>query len=195
MTFPFSPFLATLLSSVEMIFAGFMVAVKRRDWTDPLILLIWRRMARVELRFKRLMALLAAGKVPAEPKARAPRAAAEDKPAVEKPKRVVMPSGHLWLVRMFPGDAAAFAERMQILVSDPRTQQVLAAVPKAIKILQPVCRILGVALGTVRAAVQRLSGRSRDLAGRFAKPTPRARPAGKHWIEPYPGTDIRFLIE
>ncbi len=60
------------------------------------------------------------------------------------PSAVRLPQGRLWLVRELGWEAAGFGCQLEALLAEPGMRAVLDAVPGVRRILQPICRMLGV---------------------------------------------------
>ena len=102
----------------------------------PLILLIWRRLSRMGVRFAAIAARHEAGTLPAP--RRRPRA---PRPARPRPPPL-LPRGVAWLLRLVP-EAAGGASQLQHLLADAEMAALIAAAPQAGRILRPLCRMLG----------------------------------------------------
>lgn len=59
------------------------------------------------------------------------------------PPPIHLPRGHAWLVRLLGAHAASYAAQLEHLLSDPAFAPLLAAAPRARRILSPVLRALG----------------------------------------------------
>ena len=101
----------------------------------PLILLLWNRLSGMVRR----LAAIAANPTP-RPRPRRP-AAQQRKP--RKPYRR-LPGGQAWLIRLVPG-SVAFGSQLRHLLAQPEMADLLAAAPRAGRVLRPLCRMLGVA--------------------------------------------------
>jgi hypothetical protein len=49
-----------------------------------------------------------------------------------------------WLCPLVPGEAACFAGQMRVLLAEPEMQTLLAACPQAVRVLRPLCVMLGI---------------------------------------------------
>jgi hypothetical protein len=105
--------------------------VHRHPLFEPLGNLVWTGITRASRRFNRLMTLLAANRLP---KPRPPRPHRPKPDAAPAVARARLPTGHLWLIRAIPYEAAALASQLNYL---------LAACPAAARILRPLCHMLG----------------------------------------------------
>ncbi len=103
--------------------------------TVPLFFLLWQRLRRMATRATRAAARLAAGVPPAVPRRRA-----APRPARPSPPR--LPRGFAWVVRVVPG-TAVYGAHLHALLADPLMAP-LAAVPSVRRMLNPLCRMLGV---------------------------------------------------
>jgi hypothetical protein len=50
-----------------------------------------------------------------------------------------------WLFPMVPGDAACYSGQLLAVLAEPEMQALLAACPQAVRVLRPLCRMLGIA--------------------------------------------------
>lgn len=64
-------------------------------------------------------------------------------PARQVPVRR-MPLRFGWLCPLVPGEAACFAGQMRVVLAEPGMQDLLAACPQAVRLLRPLCRMLGI---------------------------------------------------
>ena len=55
----------------------------------------------------------------------------------------MLPRGAHWLLRLIPGAAASRSQR-EALLREPEMEALLAADPRLVRILRPLCRMLGV---------------------------------------------------
>ena len=54
-----------------------------------------------------------------------------------------LPTGHGWLIRALPNEAAAYASQLESLLAEPGVADLLAAHPTTSRILRPLGRMLG----------------------------------------------------
>ena len=110
--------------------------VARRLAREPrfiaLVVPLWRRINRATRRFERLMAGLAAGRLPK------PSRSGHGGPRQPNP----LPRGRGWLVRVLGHEAAGCASQLQALLAEPEAAGLLALVPAAARIIRPVGRML-----------------------------------------------------
>src|ERR1019366_373175 len=99
-----------------------------------LIVPLCARLRRAARRFERLMARLAAGRLP-KPHPSGPRGPPPSAPA--------LPTGRGWLIRVLGYEAANYASQLQALLAEPAAVELLAAAPTAGRILNPLSRLLG----------------------------------------------------
>jgi hypothetical protein len=86
------------------------------------------------------MARFRAGKL-TPPKPRGKRA----KPSTRTPSDLKpLPSGFAWLCPLVPAKAAIYGNHLMLVLAEPEMQELLAASPRAVQILKPVCRMLGI---------------------------------------------------
>jgi hypothetical protein len=123
-----------------LIVAGLAALVAHRFLREPrlssYIVPLWTRLTRAATRFERLMARLATNSLP-KPRIRPRRLkphAAQTTP---------LPTGHGWLIRALPHEAAVYAAQLESLLAEPAAADLLAASPAAGRILRPLARMLG----------------------------------------------------
>jgi hypothetical protein len=124
-----------------LIVAGLAALVAHRFLREPrlqsLIVPLWTRLTRTARRFNHLMARLAANR-PSKPRTR-PHRASPDPARTAAP----LPTGHGWLIRALPQEAAAYASQLESLLAEPAAANLLATSPAAGRILRPLARMLG----------------------------------------------------
>jgi hypothetical protein len=110
--------------------------VARRLAREPrfiaLVVPLWRRINRATIRFERLMAGLAAGRLP-KPSRSGHGGSRQPNP---------LPCGRGWLVRVLGHEAAGCASQLQALLAEPEAAGLLALVPAAARIIRPLGRML-----------------------------------------------------
>jgi hypothetical protein len=128
--------------------------------TKPLFFLLWGRLRRAAVRAIRIAARITAGTPPPAPRPRTtPRP-----PRPPRPPTLRLPRGFAWVVLLVPG-TAAFGTQLQGLLAEPELAR-LAGDPAMRRLLNPLCRMLGVPARPSRPA--------RRPAARSPKPpTPR----------------------
>jgi hypothetical protein len=110
-------------------------------------LVVVRRIARVRGVLLALEARILAGWVPVagrpvevgETVARVRAAAPDRADAVRLPRRFG------WLCQLVPSDAAAYAGQLRVVLAEPGMVALLAACPQAVRVVRPICRMLGIA--------------------------------------------------
>lgn len=110
----------------------------------PLILLIWCRLRRIEAELQRVAARWRAGFVE--------RRILNRKNGMRVGGRVgraVLPLRFGWLLALVPCDAACFAGQIRTVLGEPEMVALLAASPRARRVLAPLCRMLGVEAGVL----------------------------------------------
>ena len=109
----------------------------------PQVIGIWDRLTRILTRFAAILAR------PIRPRSIAPRALPPRPPTMRQPtqprpfKSCRLPTGYGWLIRRIPA-ASPFAAELQSLVGDPQMAALLQANPGMVRLLRPLCRMLGV---------------------------------------------------
>lgn len=117
-----------------------------------LTVLLWTRITRVVRRFERLMvrpARVGAVRVRAL-RVRTLRTGRGDG---GRAAQVRLPSERGWLVRELGWEAAAYLGQLEALLADRAMRAVLASLPGAGRVLQPLCRMLGVPAAAIAPAV------------------------------------------
>jgi hypothetical protein len=134
---PVQAFAPDFARRLGLILAGLAALIARRFLREPrlaaLIIPLWTRLNRAARRFARLMAGLAAGRLPPprRPHPGGPRGAR------------VFPGGRLWLVRALGHEAAGYLAQLESLLAEPAAAGLLAEVPAARRIVFPLGRLLG----------------------------------------------------
>jgi hypothetical protein len=152
---PVQAFAPDLARRVALIVANLAALVAHRFLREPrlssLIIPLWTRLTRTARRFDRLMAQIAANRAPK------PRAPSPHRPTPNTVRAAApLPTGHAWLIRALPSEAAAYAAQLESLLAEPAVADLLAAHPAAARILRPLGRMLGLsALAPKRAAPPR----------------------------------------
>jgi hypothetical protein len=177
-----------LARRVALIVAGLAALVAHRFLRDPrlvsLIVPLWTRLTRTARRFDHLMARLAANRLP---KLRPPRLR---RPKPGTAQATPLPTGHGWLIRALPQEAAVYAAQLESLLAEPGVADLLAASPAAGRILRPLGRMLGLhALAPKRTRPKRPTEAAPPHAAIPQPPSdPSYRPSAKwpraHWPRP-----------
>jgi hypothetical protein len=133
---PVSAYAPEFARRLGIIFRMLAAIVARRLAREPhfiaLVGPLWRRINRATRRFERLMAGLAAGRLPK------PSRSGHGGPRQPNP----LPRGRGWLVRVLGYEAAGCASQLQALLAEPEAAGLLAFVPAAARIIRPVGRML-----------------------------------------------------
>jgi hypothetical protein len=129
------------------------IAAKIADYpfTAEMVTFLWKRVNTVKNRFLALAALVQAGKTPRE---RAAKPRAGKQPGMAKPpginwRKWLPMSRFAWLCRLMPSlanrfGAAQFGVGLRHLLGQPEMRAILAATPKAARLLAPLCFMLGI---------------------------------------------------
>ena len=146
---------------------------------------VWNRVSRTRLRFVRLLAHIAAGRLPRQ---RAPRPDGQPAPKGGPPAPYI-PRRRAWLVAIIGYRAAWGMANLDALLRDPITQALLAASPPEARkslgrTLRPLCRLLGVDLPQELSAPPRPEPASGTITARPAKPPKPAPPPLRHPLYP-----------
>ena len=135
-----------------LILAALVALVSRRLLREPrlalLIVPLCTRLRRAARRFERLMARLAAG-TPPRPH--------HSGPGGSHPSGTALPTGRGWLIRVLGYEAAGYASQLQALLAEPAAASLLAATPKAGRILRPLSRLLAIGAFTFRSRPARVA--------------------------------------
>ena len=123
-----------------LIMDSFCAAVARRGGMKilaaPLIVLIWRRLRRIKLRFIHYAI------TPPPP----PRPGRQRPPAPPKPKPpIALPRHKAWLLLLVP-ETAQIAPQLQNFIAQPDVEALLATNPQFARMLRPLCRMLRIPL-------------------------------------------------
>ena len=110
-----------------------LAAIPAETWT-----LLWTRIGRIATRFHALYESWRAGTLPK------PCAARPGRPA--RPPVPRLPTRQTWVVAAVGYQAAGHAAQINALMAEPEFNDFIAAVPRAGRILRPLCRILGILL-------------------------------------------------
>ncbi len=139
-------FLSTLLGAIldDMRHALARAAARDRAHADLLVAL-WTRIGRLSTRFERLYHRWRTGTLRPLPP---PRATACRAP---RPRRR-FPTGRAWLCRI-TREANAHGSQLQYLFAAPDFRDFLAAVPRAARILRPLCPMFGIDPGDLPQAL------------------------------------------
>jgi hypothetical protein len=122
-----------------LILATLTALIARRFLRQPrfaaLIVPLWTRLNRAARRFERLMAHLAAGRLPK------PRQSGH---GGSHRSANTIPTGRGWLVAALGPEAAACATQLQALLAEPGAAELLALAPSVQRILRPLARMLAI---------------------------------------------------
>jgi hypothetical protein len=108
----------------------------------PLVIRLWERLTKISARFTAL------GKRPIKPRA-IPNDPPLREPQLAEPqpdpryKTLCLPKAEAWLLRLLP-EAEPFAAQLQAMLAQPDMQALLQAKPSLIRLIRPLCRMLGV---------------------------------------------------
>jgi hypothetical protein len=101
---------------------------------------VWTRLTRADAAIKSLMARFRAGTLaPSTPRGKL------SKPRTRTPSALKpLPSGFAWLCPLVPAKASIYGNHLMLVLAEPEMQELLAASSRAVAILKPVCRMLGI---------------------------------------------------
>jgi hypothetical protein len=150
--------------------------ILRRHEAVPLAMLLWDYLSDTLRRFAALHARFAAGKLPAAPR---PRRPAAEGVAAERPRAERRPPGIPRGPVLLTVFRAGFDEMLQALLDDPEMRALLAASPRAGRILRPLWRKLspGPLPEVLRLPPKPKRPRLVRTESRGANPSPRPSPA------------------
>ena len=145
-----------------------------RVMSAVMILLVWRRVKRVEREILGLLARLAAGRlrVVAMPRSGGGGGGARS-------ADVRLPRGFAWLLPLVPCDAACFAGQIRTVLAEPEMVELLRVSPQARRVLRPLCRMLGIegaVIGDVPVAGASVAGGSVGEVAPVARVRPKRAP-------------------
>ncbi len=125
---------------LTIILTGLRAAIARIAPKIPartaLLVLAWNRISRAATRYERLFAQFRAGTLPQPGAPRPPRPARPRQP-------LYLPTRPAWLIAECR-EAAAIACQLQHFLVTEEAAEFIAAVPRAGRILRPLCRMLGI---------------------------------------------------
>jgi hypothetical protein len=150
-----SPATLSVAASLKLILDGLQAAIAARiqdyPFTAEMVVFLWKRVNTVKNRFLALAALIDAGKIPCERQAkqRARKPPEREKPPGINWRKWLPMSRFAWLCRLMPSladrfGAAQFAGQLRHLLGQPEMRALLAATPKAGRLLAPLCFMLGI---------------------------------------------------
>jgi hypothetical protein len=159
-----SPATPSVVTSFALIIDGLLAAIAARiadyPFTSEMVTFLWNRVNIVRNRFLALAARIQAGKVPRE---RGAKPRARKRPGTEKPPginwRKWLPMGRFaWLCWLMPSlanrfGAAQFGEQLRHLLGQPGMRALLAATPKAGRLLAPLCFMMGIEDSLLRPVI------------------------------------------
>ncbi len=135
----------------------------RRPHLAAFILPLWRRLARTRTRIERLLARLAAGRVPT--RSRSGRGGHTR----QSPR---FPATRGWLIAALGPEGAVYASQLATLLETPAAARILALAPKARRLLAPVARMLGIVPRAVPTPAVPATPPPRPLLSRPQAPRP-----------------------
>ena len=109
-----------------------------------LAMIVVRRIMRVRGLLLAIEARFLAGVVLRSPRA-AGAAAVGVTARAAGPAAVRLPRGFAWLCPLVPSYAATYAQHLRILLAEPEMVALLAACPQAVRVLRPLCWMVGIA--------------------------------------------------
>ena len=133
---------ATRLATMVEALCAVVVLGLHSGLPGPLIVRLWDRLTRLANRFNAIAAR------PIKPRATPNPIPATPKPPAEtchdprfKTRR--LPTADAWLLKLLP-EAEPFVSQLQAMLDDPAIAALLQAKPSLIRLLRPICRMLGV---------------------------------------------------
>lgn len=142
--------------------------IAARVMSAAMILLVWRRLRRIEGEIAGLLARFQAGRLVVLGRPRL-----SGRLGGARAERARLPVGFGWLLALVPGEAACFAGQIRAALAEPEMVALLQAAPQARRSLRPLCRMLGLEPGVLapRAAGADAVTRS-DAGGLNGSPKP-----------------------
>ena len=130
---------SAILSDLQAAIA--VVAARERALT-VLLVAVWARIARIRTRLERLIARWRVGNLPAT------RTSGVRVSGTAVRTASIIPTVPAWLL-VAVREAASVRSQLEHLLSDAECVEFLAAVPQAVRILRPLCRMLGIGVAEV----------------------------------------------
>jgi len=109
---------------------------------EGVLVLVWGRISRASQRLERLIARWRAGTLPGRRARVARRVVAGAAVDAGAAPPVRLPRRRGWLISVVP-DAVGYGSQLQHALSEPEWAEFLAAAPQAVRVLRPLCRMLG----------------------------------------------------
>ena len=131
---------SAILSDLQAAIA--VVAARERALT-VLLVAVWARIARIRTRLERLIARWRVGNLPAT------RTSGVRVSGTAVRTASIIPTVPAWLL-VAVREAASVRSQLEHLLSDAECVEFLAAVPQAVRILCPLCRMLGIGVAPPR---------------------------------------------
>jgi hypothetical protein len=116
-------------------------AIAGRLMDAVMILLVWRRIKRVQRQVLGLLTRFREGRlrVQVTPRSRGGG-------GTRSGGALVLPRSFAWLLPLVPCEAACFAGQISTVLAEPEMVALLEAAPQARRVLAPLCRMLGISL-------------------------------------------------
>jgi hypothetical protein len=111
---------------------------------ESLAVLVVRRIFRIRAALLALEARYLVGTLRRRPVAVAVTAGDVREPVVRVAAVMEMPRGFAWLCPLVPSYAATYGNHIRLLLAEPGMQELLLACPQAVRILRPLCVMLGI---------------------------------------------------
>jgi hypothetical protein len=124
------------------LFGAVAARVRSGAMTGVMILLVCRRVRRIEGQVLRLLARFRAGTLRVGPEVG--RVAGRAPTAPVRRAAMRLPLGFGWLLPLVPCEAANFASQVRLALVEPELAALLAASPRARAVLAPLCRMLAI---------------------------------------------------
>jgi hypothetical protein len=117
-------------------------AIARGFITVAMAIVVCRRIQGVRSRLLARESRFLAGTLRTEVTMRAERAVVA---GATRPLQDWLPRRFAWLCVMVPSEAASYASQLRVVLADPDMVALLGSCPQAVKIVRPLCRMLGIA--------------------------------------------------
>ena len=117
-------------------------AIARGFITVAMAIVVCRRIQGVRSRLLALESRFLAGTLRPDVTMRATPAV---RAGATRPLQAWLPRRFAWLCVLVPSEAASYASQLRVVLAEPDMMALLASCPRAIQIVRPLCRMLGIA--------------------------------------------------
>jgi hypothetical protein len=128
---------------LDMLCRAVAAQISGRRMTEVMILLVWRRVRRIDLRLQGMLRRFRDGRLQVRTEFCAVvRSGVGGKRGARG--LPVMPRSFGWLLALVPCEAAGYASQLRHALAEPEMVALLAAAPQARRLLAPLCRMLAI---------------------------------------------------